>query len=56
MSVKKPNETSIAPVLILHGTKDKGISVYRVEALYYDLLNRGKTAEFIKCEDACAYR
>jgi carboxymethylenebutenolidase len=44
-SIKFVNRASIAPVLLLHGSKDKLIPLYKVETLYYDLLNRGKTAE-----------
>jgi len=44
-SVLFVNRDSIAPVLLLHGSKDKSVPLYKVENLYYDLLGRGKTAE-----------
>jgi len=36
---------SMPPVLLLHGSKDKSIHLYKIENLYNDLLDRGKTAE-----------
>jgi carboxymethylenebutenolidase len=44
--------SSIAPVLLLHGSNDKLIPLYQVENLYYGLLASGKTAELKVYEGA----